>query len=134
MRKTAEAATEEGSLGATVDLRTARPFDYKGFTFAASAQAGYNDLAKKARRAALSQQYATEPSTYITLRLLFHPCDPELYLNVSLNGVSQIGVRFLNLLVQKYSDAQPRQPLQFALSKRREWQKTDQQEHSCSIQ
>jgi len=46
VRKTAEAATEEGSLGATVDLRTARPFDYNGFTFVASAQEGYNDLAE----------------------------------------------------------------------------------------
>lgn len=46
VRKTAEATTEEGSLGATVDLRTARPFDYQGFKIAASAQAGYNDLAR----------------------------------------------------------------------------------------
>ena len=35
VRKTAEAITEEGSLGATVDLRTARPFDYHGFTLTA---------------------------------------------------------------------------------------------------
>ncbi|WP_372782823.1 TonB-dependent receptor [Phenylobacterium sp.] len=47
VNKTAEAATEEGSLGATVDLRTARPFDYKGFTFVASGQEGYNDLSEK---------------------------------------------------------------------------------------
>lgn len=47
VRKTAEATTEEGSLGATVDLRTARPFDYQGFKIAASAQASYNDLAKR---------------------------------------------------------------------------------------
>ena len=32
VRKTASAEIEEGSLGATVDLRTARPFDYDGFT------------------------------------------------------------------------------------------------------
>jgi TonB-dependent receptor len=44
--KTAEAATEEGSLGATVDLRAARPFDYNKFALTASAQADYNDLAK----------------------------------------------------------------------------------------
>jgi TonB-dependent receptor len=50
VRKTADAETEEGSLGATVDLRTARPFDYKdGFTLAASAQGSYNDLSKKAK-------------------------------------------------------------------------------------
>jgi len=47
VRKTASANVEEGSLGATVDLQTARPFDYKDrFTVAASAQAGYNDLSK----------------------------------------------------------------------------------------
>ena len=44
VRKSAEADLEEGSLGATIDLRTARPFDYDGFTFAVSGQAGYNDL------------------------------------------------------------------------------------------
>ena len=48
VRKTAEASTEEGSLGATVDLQTARPLDHKGFTMAASAQMGYNDLSEKA--------------------------------------------------------------------------------------
>lgn len=44
VRKTASADIEEGSLGATVDLVTARPFDYDGFTAAASAQASYNDM------------------------------------------------------------------------------------------
>ncbi|MGE0045788.1 MAG: TonB-dependent receptor [Hyphomonadaceae bacterium] len=46
VRKTASAETEEGSLGATVDLRTARPFDYEGFTAAFSGQVGYNDLSE----------------------------------------------------------------------------------------
>lgn len=46
VRKTASAETEEGSLGATVDLRVARPFDYDGFTLAVSGQAGWNDLAQ----------------------------------------------------------------------------------------
>ena len=46
VRKTADAVTEEGSLGATVDLRTARPFDYNGFTISASAQGSYNDQSK----------------------------------------------------------------------------------------
>jgi TonB-dependent receptor len=45
--KTASAQTEEGSLGATVDLQTARPFDYKGFNLVVSGQAGYNDLSEK---------------------------------------------------------------------------------------
>jgi TonB-dependent receptor len=44
VRKTASAETEEGSLGATVDLRSGRPFDYDGFTIAGSLQQGYNDL------------------------------------------------------------------------------------------
>ncbi len=48
VRKTASADVEEGSLGATVDLRTARPFDYDGFTFVASGQASYNQMAEKA--------------------------------------------------------------------------------------
>ena len=47
VRKTASANIEEGSLGATVDLRTARPFDYDALTFAANVQAGYNDLSEE---------------------------------------------------------------------------------------
>jgi TonB-dependent receptor len=46
VRKTASADVEEGSLGATVDLQTAHPFDYRGKAFAVSAQASYNDLAR----------------------------------------------------------------------------------------
>lgn len=48
VRKTASADVEEGSLGATVDLQTARPFDYKdGLVIAGSAQAGWNDMVKE---------------------------------------------------------------------------------------
>ncbi len=47
VRKTSSANVEEGSLGATVDLRTAHPFDYSGFTFATSAQASYSDMGGK---------------------------------------------------------------------------------------
>lgn len=46
VRKSASAEVEEGSLGATVDLRTAMPFDYDGFTLAASGQLHYNDLSE----------------------------------------------------------------------------------------
>jgi TonB-dependent receptor len=46
VRKSASAEVEEGALGATVDLRTALPFDYSGFTMAASGQVHYNDLAE----------------------------------------------------------------------------------------
>lgn len=45
VRKTASADVEEGSLGATVDLQTARPFDYDDdFTLVGSAAVGYNDF------------------------------------------------------------------------------------------
>jgi TonB-dependent receptor len=44
IRKTAAASIEEGSLGATVDLRAARPFDYQGFTFVSSVQGSWNDI------------------------------------------------------------------------------------------
>ncbi|MFN3669802.1 MAG: TonB-dependent receptor [Brevundimonas sp.] len=47
VRKTAAAETEEGSLGATVDLQATRPFDYQGFTAAGSVQAGWNDLSEE---------------------------------------------------------------------------------------
>ncbi len=45
VRKSASADVDEGSLGATVDLQTTRPFDLKrGFTGAVSLRAQYNDL------------------------------------------------------------------------------------------
>lgn len=46
VRKSQSAEVEEGSLGATVDLATAMPFDYDGFTAAMSAEQGYNDLSQ----------------------------------------------------------------------------------------
>ena len=48
VRKTSEASIEEGSLGATVDLRTARPFDFKGRTFSLGGQETYNSVSRKA--------------------------------------------------------------------------------------
>jgi len=47
VRKAQSADVEEGSLGATVDLQTARPFDYKEFTLSFSAQGAYNDLSEE---------------------------------------------------------------------------------------
>jgi TonB-dependent receptor len=47
VHKTSSAEIEEGGLGATLDLRTARPFDYDGLTVATSAQLGYNDLSEE---------------------------------------------------------------------------------------
>ena len=46
VRKTAAAETEEGSLGATIALQSARPFDYRGQRMAFSLQGGYNDLSE----------------------------------------------------------------------------------------
>jgi TonB-dependent receptor len=43
VRKTSSAEIEEGGLGATLELQTARPFDYDGLTVATSGQLGYND-------------------------------------------------------------------------------------------
>ena len=47
VHKTSSAEIEEGGLGATLDLRTARPFDYDGLTIATSAQLGYNDRSEE---------------------------------------------------------------------------------------
>ncbi|MRW88577.1 TonB-dependent receptor [Duganella sp. FT80W] len=47
VRKTSEAAIEEGSLGATVDLRTARPFDFKDRTISFGVQEFHNTLSDK---------------------------------------------------------------------------------------
>ena len=46
VRKTQSADIDEGSLGATVALQTARPFDYTGFRAALSGQGSYNDVTK----------------------------------------------------------------------------------------
>ena len=43
VRKSQSAELDEGSLGATVELQTARPFDFQGFHAGASAQAAYYD-------------------------------------------------------------------------------------------
>lgn len=48
VHKTASADIDEGSLGATIDLSTGKPLDYKDeLTFRLSGQAGYNDLAQE---------------------------------------------------------------------------------------
>lgn len=45
--KTTSAELEEGSLGATVGLRTARPLDFNESVVAINAQASYNDLSEE---------------------------------------------------------------------------------------
>jgi iron complex outermembrane recepter protein len=47
VQKTPSAETDEGSLGATIDLQTGRPFDYKGRTLALSAEGSYQENSKK---------------------------------------------------------------------------------------
>src|SRR5688572_7759669 len=48
VRKTSSADVEEGSLGATVDLRAPRPFDYADdFVLSATARGVYNEVSKK---------------------------------------------------------------------------------------
>lgn len=46
VKKTQSAEMEEGSLGATVDLFTARPLDSEGNTFVVGYSQGYNDLSE----------------------------------------------------------------------------------------
>ncbi|MBL8521626.1 MAG: TonB-dependent receptor [Betaproteobacteria bacterium] len=46
VRKSSSADVDEGSLGATVDLQTSRPFDFKGFKASASISGRYNDMSK----------------------------------------------------------------------------------------
>ncbi|WP_164852807.1 TonB-dependent receptor [Novosphingobium umbonatum] len=46
VRKSAEASVEEGGIGGTIDLHTARPLDYAKPRFALSGQGFYNSFAK----------------------------------------------------------------------------------------
>jgi len=47
VQKTPSAETDEGSLGATIDLETGRPFDFQGLRIGGSATASYNENSKK---------------------------------------------------------------------------------------
>ena len=47
VRKSASADVDEGSLGATVDLQTMRPFDLRGFNASVMVKGRYNDLSQK---------------------------------------------------------------------------------------
>ncbi|MEO9463776.1 MAG: TonB-dependent receptor [Marinomonas sp.] len=66
VRKTQSAEIEEGSLGANVELRTGRPFDYgAGVTGAISAQANYSDLSDDVGpRIAGLLSYANDDETF----------------------------------------------------------------------
>lgn len=47
IQKSTTASMEEGGIAGTVDLYSAKPFDYEGFKFATSIQNGYNDLSEE---------------------------------------------------------------------------------------
>jgi len=47
VQKTPSAETDEGSLGATIDLQTGRPFDYKGFALGVSTEGSYQQNSGK---------------------------------------------------------------------------------------
>ncbi|ACT60292.1 TonB-dependent receptor [Hirschia baltica] len=47
VQKTQTASIEEGGIAGTVDLYSAKPFDFEGFNFSVSGQAGYNDLTEE---------------------------------------------------------------------------------------
>jgi len=47
VHKTSSAEIDEGSLGATVEMKADQPFNHNGFVFTANGQLGYNDLSKK---------------------------------------------------------------------------------------
>lgn len=47
VRKSSSAEVDEGSLGATVDLRAARPFDFNKRVITGSVKARYNDLSRE---------------------------------------------------------------------------------------
>ncbi|MGV7207596.1 TonB-dependent receptor [Oxalobacteraceae bacterium A2-2] len=62
VRKTATADMDEGSLGATVDLRSPRPFDFKGGKFSLGGQELNNSVARRTEPRAsglLSQRWST---------------------------------------------------------------------------
>jgi outer membrane receptor protein involved in Fe transport len=46
VNKTQRASIEEGGIAGTVDLYSAKPFDFKGFHFVASGQGGYNTMSR----------------------------------------------------------------------------------------
>jgi len=47
VQKTQRASIEEGGIAGTVDLYSAKPFDFKGFHIVGSAQGGYNGMTRK---------------------------------------------------------------------------------------
>ena len=76
VRKTSAASVEEGSLGATVDLQTARPFDYDDFAFAVGGNLVWNDLSKD-----LTPRASALISKTFFDGKRFDPANPRAYLD-----------------------------------------------------
>lgn len=65
VHKSQSAEMEEGSLGATVNLHTARPFDYDPLTIAVNVEAAYNDQSKESSpRGSGLFSYTNEDKTF----------------------------------------------------------------------
>lgn len=76
--KSPNPSTEEGSLGAVVDLATSRPLDYgAGLTLAGSGQALYNDASRKVNpRIAALASYANDAETFgVLVSVAYTPRD-----------------------------------------------------------
>ena len=85
VRKTSSAEIDEGSLGATIDLFTARPLDFEGFKFVSSYQQGYNELSDQADpRAVALVSMANDGSNArcVVLRGVFEAADARRRLAV----------------------------------------------------
>lgn len=89
VRKSQSAEVDEGSLGATVDLTTARPFDRKGFRGAVSVQGAYYEMGKhvQPRVAALVSDTFAGDTIGVLLSAAYseRTVEEEAYSNTSLS-------------------------------------------------
>jgi iron complex outermembrane recepter protein len=79
VRKTASASTDEGSLGATIDLVTGRPFDFSGNRFAVSGEDAYYENGKfhNPRAAGLVSQKFFDNKVGFSLSFAYSDRDSE---------------------------------------------------------
>jgi len=98
VHKTQSADVDEGSLGATVDLQTARPFDHPGFQAAFSAQGAYYDINKdlQPRLAGLVSKTFDDNKFGILLSAAYskHVVQEDAYSNTALADFSDINSGF----------------------------------------
>ncbi|EJL22042.1 outer membrane cobalamin receptor protein [Novosphingobium sp. AP12] len=80
VQKTASAATDEGALGANIDLQTARPFDFKGDRFAISSEGSYqkNSRAWSPRLAGLVSKKFFDDSMGLLVSFAYNKTRNEL--------------------------------------------------------